>query len=659
MDINEARKTLQATEDEIKSAQHYFGFEHTSINMLSDLDPRAFCELNRQGWLLAENRDDLQRKLKIFVDMYSLMYKDSIGTNGTRGLVRGTSIERARSLVGSNKQFLSTSRDESISKRFCEYGSPALVRISIGEGVPHLYSENYRESGVNEEEVIIAPFCKIKDNRLTSRWDGYEYYSVSIEKGELQEKSQEEIDSLTKQALDGYEQNITDMKEYTRLSDRIEFLREKLGRTTDREERMYISQELKQTETDFDAVWTRTTEYKRNLAGLLQGMCRGKEKEIDEAREIVEKDREQKRKELEEKKKEDERKGAITDLAQRITDSVQKTGKINESILEVYTQLVSKQEFCRGFARDFGVGLAGSVETQIGKDVTDVTELVRAVGEKLKQIQINENNTIEETKEQEEQYANRLGKIDASMEIADTLREVTEIYSVQAEDSIKRDIYLRMHSLMKNTRMSLLQQQSISIQNQKRGLFDALTGKAELRQLQLRNIDLKMQLISRTNPEPKSYYSVHDMLAEMYTFSQTELGGKYTPELGKLFTTIQEKFHEKDGKEISLEEIQRLAKPKIEDYQKQNLPAVPSRKIRLFGKTKDEIEHLQVQNSQVQTKINNVNTYSLRSQIRPPEKPATEIFKQRLMDIVHNIDADDGPTKTPDRTIDDTVDLWK
>lgn len=661
MDINEAYEKLKVTEAEKKAAQHYFGFAHTSINLLSDLDPIAYCELNRRGWLLDESREDLQQNIKTFVDIYSLMYKESANSKGRRGLVRGTSTRRARALTGSSKQFLSTSMDENIAKRFCEYGDAALVRISIGDGVPHLYADDYKEaiSGADEQELIIAPFTKIKDNRFVSRWDGYEYYGVSIEKGELQEKSQEEIDSLMTQVLDGFEQNVTDMKNYVSLSDRVEILKERLQRTTDDEERTYIGQELDKADKESYEVWKRTYDYKNKLNGLLQGMCREKEKEINEARDAVEQDREQKRKDAEAQKKEEERLGAILDFKFKIDGALQTSGRIPQEIQATYQQLLATEKTYREFASRFGLGVSGSIEQQLGASVTSVNSLIKAAGRGLEKVQIAEDSTVEQTKEKESQYARRIAGIDAGMQIANTLKEVTEIYSVQAEDTIKRDLYFKMDDLMKKTKLTLLQQQSIRIKDEKASIFDGITGKSQLRQMRLQNIDLQMQLISRTKPEAKSYYSIHDMLAEMYAFSQTELGGNYTPEIGKLYNAMRREFRTTSGNPISDGDIQQRAKPKIEEHQRQNLPAVPKKGFRLFGKIKGEMEYLQVQNSQLQTQVSNIDGKDWKVQLQPPTKPATEIFKQRLIDIVHNIDADEGPTKTPDKTRDDTVDLWQ
>lgn len=165
-----------------------------------------------------------------------------------------------------------------------------------------------------------------------------------------------------------------------------------------------------------------------------------------------------------------------------------------------------------------------------------------------------------------------------------------------------------------------------------------------------------MQLAHESVPEEKGYYSVRDMLAEIYTFSQTELGGQYTPQLERIFNKMQEKFQIQGGKKFTLEYIQKLAEPKIAQYQKQNLPAIPRKGFRLFGRNKDQIENLENQNSQVQNQINNASARKLRNRLRPPAKSAIAVFQERLKDISDNFE-EKGPLKTQDKTIEDTAKL--
>ena len=155
-----------------------------------------------------------------------------------------------------------------------------------------------------------------------------------------------------------------------------------------------------------------------------------------------------------------------------------------------------------------------------------------------------------------------------------------------------------------------------------------------------------MKLTSKTNPRQKGNYNLYDMLTEMYTFSQTELCGQYTPELGKLFNTTQTIVKGKNWKQISLEEIQKLAKPKIAKHQQQNLPSVPRKKFRLFGKTKDQVEYLQLQNSEMQTQLKSADVHNFRSQIQEPKLAAADLFKKRLMKIEHNISDEEEPENT-------------
>lgn len=388
-------------------------------------------------------------------------------------------------------------------------------------------------------------------------------------------------------------------------------------------------------------------------------MCREKEKEIDQAKEIVDNDREEKRKENEARKQEEARKKAITDASQKIGGAVGDTARINSSILSIYQQLINREEDYRQLASRLGIGFAGSVKAVLQSNITDTTKKVEKGGEQLEQVQIPEDSTIEETQQRLAQYTSQIDRINASKGIADALPEIIDLFSAQAEDTIKRDLYLKMHTLIKNTKINLLQQQKFNLENQKLGLFDMITGKTKVQDLQLKNIALRMQLVSETIPEEKNYYSVQDMLAEIYTFSQTELGGQYTPELGRMFTEIQSNYKIEGGNAITIERIQKRAEPKIAEYQKRNLPAVPKRRFRPFGKNKDQIENLEYQNSQIQTQIDNAGARKLISRLKPPAKSAVTVFQERLKDISDNFDEDkDDPTKTQARTNDNTVELW-
>lgn len=636
MDLQEASQKLKVTDEEINSIRRYLGFQHTSINLLSNLEPKAYDKLKKEGWLLAENEEDLKSWINDFVNLYSAMCKNTKETGARRDLIRGTSIDRARELRETNNQFLSTSTNEEVSKRFCEYGNAALLRINIGEGVPYLNSEDYRDAGVNEHEIIIAPFTKVVQNSLSSKWNGYEYYDVSIEKGELQEKSEDEINSLTTQVISGYTQNLKDMQEYLWVNDKIESLQERLQITRDIEDKKYIREELNNLRDKSNVLWEKTTTYKNNLNGLLQGLCKEKEKEIDNARDIVKTNKEQKEKEARAQLEEAIRKNAIDGLSQKVESAVKNIGTINSDVRDTYRELAEVEAKYIQAASEFGININGPFIDSLSERVNDIKHLTANWQNELQQIQIKEDNTVEEVQKSSNEHGEQFSSINKSVQISESLGEILNLYKEQKNNNLKRDIYLRIHSLMRAEKLKLLQQKKSNIEAQKVGIFDKITGKSTVRELQMSNIDLEMESILNNPPEEKEYYSARDMLAEMYAFSISELGGNFTPELGKIFNTMKDKFGDASGKNFTLDYIKELAESKIAE--KQNLPVAPKKGFRLFGKNKDQIDILQAQNTRLQSNLKNNNQKNFRGELRrTAETSAIDMFSQRLDEISNNL----------------------
>ena len=82
------------------------------------------------------------------------------------------------------------------------------------------------------------------------------------------------------------------------------------------------------------------------------------------------------------------------------------------------------------------------------------------------------------------------------------------------------------------------------MQAQKVTIFDRITGKAKLREEQMRQLELKIQYENSTKPEKQARYSVHDILGDIYYTADVELGGNPTPEIQDLITRINAQYQE-------------------------------------------------------------------------------------------------------------------
>ena len=60
MNLEEAKKKMKLSEEEIASLEHYTGFEHTRINLLCNMDPDVIEKLSKQGWAMLETKEELK-----------------------------------------------------------------------------------------------------------------------------------------------------------------------------------------------------------------------------------------------------------------------------------------------------------------------------------------------------------------------------------------------------------------------------------------------------------------------------------------------------------------------------------------------------------------------------------------------------------------------
>lgn len=292
MNLEEANKFIKISKEEETSLKTYKGFYHTVINLLCDMEPTAYDALSKAGWKMIESKEEIEEAINNFVNIYSAMYKNSRGSKGLSSLVRGTSNKQINRISNKTLSFLSTSRSEDVAKTFTQYGDDALVRIGLKEGVPYIDMEPYKsEESRDEEEVLISPFCNVSRKELVSKWEGYTYYRMGLSKPELQEIESDELSSLRKSVIDGFINNLEDMKEYLRLTDMIEAstLRYESYKG-DRDSQREILETKAKKQEEADALYSKIRKFKENTRSLLEGLCRQREIEIDEAYKVIDED---------------------------------------------------------------------------------------------------------------------------------------------------------------------------------------------------------------------------------------------------------------------------------------------------------------------------------------------------------------------------------
>ena len=599
MNIEEAKKKLEISEEEIAALEHYTGFEHTRINLLCNMDPEIIESLSKQGWSMLKNKEELKRYMGYFTNIYSAMYKNAKNGFSPATLNRGTGVSDINRLTGTANQFLSTSREVDVAKRFMHAEDPAIMYIELGEGVPAINMDQYHnENSQDENEVLIAPFCRVEENKFFSEWNGIKYFEVKLAKPELKEKNEKDLDSLEQKVLDGFEDYLKLLDEYKELDFEVEKLEDWLNearKSNDMEGFKSTSDKLFKTREKFFEVTNNVNDYKNSLRGLLEGRCRQREIEIDKAKDTIDK---QKVKEQEDAKKridEEIRLGQIGETNNHITRAINHSNELGTSLDTIYEDLLKTDENSRTIAESLGITYKSRSEiSEIGKKIEGIKEVLSQSEDNANKQRLDAHDESI-SKEDAIEKDNEVSEYSSSIIEAQRLVQSIESYGEEFGDeeflNIKEEVYKKAMSLIKEAKTAKLNGQKEEIQGRKVGFFGKLLGKEKLRQAELKNVELKIEAEKNKKPDLRfNDFSVRTTLATIYN-AREELGEKSSKTLTDFYNKIKENFVLENGS-FDDEKIAKMAK----DLEGKNLPIAYDPK----EKTKDKIQRIQEENERLE-----------------------------------------------------------
>lgn len=669
MELEEAYKKIDISFEEYGSIERYLGFNHTSINILADLTPKRYQSLSNSGWKLPENEGELKSAIADFVNIYSAMYKDSKGRGIRTNLIRGTGNNDVPKGTGVINQLISTTTDEEIAKRFCKYGDAALVRFKVGEGVPFIIAEDYRdENSATENEVLLAPFCNVTRSERTSQYNGYDYYDVYLEKPTLEELPQKQIDILMKDIVSSFSQNITDMQTCNEAADKYEFLGEKLNRTFDKEEKDYIAKKKEEAFEEYSKTRIATTSFKEKLTKLLKGLCKQKELEIDKAHEVIEIEKqriaeEAKKQEEAEKtqkeilEKESKRKKLYIELSSKSLKSPAEAQDLQNTLINTYESLIKIEENSIMLAAKLGVPYTKTISsTDIKEKIASIQENIAVLQSKIDEVKISEDHSLEYLEETKETSGYAFDGISYGLEIARDMPQAIGLYQMQSDREIKKNLYFKVQNAIQDARVQKYLKDRDTISEEGIGFFSGFTRKSDLQIERLNNVNLKIQMAQVAIPEEQEEYSVRSMLADLYTCATVELGGNFTPKMQDLYDMMKSVYKDTNTGEFTDDYIGKLARDKIIASQK-NLPVIQEPKKSFFGRRKNQIELLRAENKGLEIQIAEARSKSKMDSYVVEEVDALNFLDVKLRGIAFAT-KDKSQTKE-DKVLEDTAPLWE
>lgn len=673
MDLKKANFILQISNEEIASIQRYLGFQHTNINILADFSPKTYLTLKDTAWSVDEKPEEIAQNIQDFVNLYSAMYKESKQSNVHSTLVRGTSNERMRSMQGSTSQFLSTTTDENIAKTFTEYGDDALAHIRVGEGVPFLDPTPYRSENVRDEhEIILAPFCQA-DVKILDAYNGYTYYEMTVKKTVLEKKEPEELATLYDEIMSGFSQNIKDIKELNHLEFKLESLdRAYTQARGDQKEQAYIIEESKKVKREQERLKASTSGFREKLQTLLQGLCKQKEMEIDQAHEVIKEDRERRKAEREAREteelarkeaaeKEEARQKLVSELSTKLAQTPQNASGLEEALLKTYDDFVHTDAKAKELTEALGIEWTKTIKNTTAKQfIEQIQANLQEAVSRIDGVTVDANTALEDAQKTASEVLAKLDGVSYGLEIAKSFPELVSLNKRQIEDEIKKLTYDRVQAVLQEARIQKYTAEKERIQGESVGFLGRLFGKEQLREKRLENMDLKIKLVQRSIAPERDTYSIRQMLVEMHICANTELGGKFTPEMQEIYQAIMNTYGAKNKDRLSERNIKQLVSERQRQASNQTtaeLPVVQGNRPRIFGKTKAETNMVELENQGLKQKLLRLRTSNSLKTGRvqqSPEADAISLLEQRLKGIAVN-------TQDKDRQVDleTTFDLWK
>ena len=126
-------------------------------------------------------------------------------------------------------------------------------------------------------------------------------------------------------------------------------------------------------------------------------------------------------------------------------------------------------------------------------------------------------------------------------------------------DKEKRDIYIKAQNAIKNAKIQKYMNDKEIVSKEKINFWGAITGRNNLQLQRMENIKLKIELLQSQKIDEKDNYEAKDILADLYSCAITELNGKFTNEMKRIYDDVKEKYCDSG---VTEEDIYKIASKK-------------------------------------------------------------------------------------------------
>lgn len=334
-------------------------------------------------------------------------------------------------------------------------------------------------------------------------------------------------------------------------------------------------------------------------------------------------------------------------ILKKISDAPSNLSILDGIISEIYQQLLDEEKKLKEIARALEIDYNRAIScTSIGQNVSKIRNNIKYIQSKVAETNITSQISGQELDEISSTIIPLLDGISFGIEVSKELRNIIEQYKKEERSNIKKELYTKVQETIQRAKVHKYSEEVEKIQKKKVGFLGRIIGKDILRDEKLKNAILKRDLAQKEVPQVKTSVPISEMIADMYATSIIELDSKFTPEMANVRNNIISNFKDTNNGEFTEEYMKQRVQNKLKSRER-NLPMVPMPATGLFSKIKEQIQELQLENSELEIRIER-NDGRLQNRLNYclVEEDAIKKFEQITKSIV---------VSTTDRNLEDRL----
>lgn len=186
----------------------------------------------------------------------------------------------------------------------------------------------------------------------------------------------------------------------------------------------------------------------------------------------------------------------------------------------------------------------------------------------------------------------------------------------ELQDTSLEKLYFKVQNVIKYAKIDKYLKDQEDIKAEGLSFWGAITGRNSLQFERIRNVKLKIELLESQKIEHKEDITPKGLMADIHACAISELCGKYSEDMKKVFKEVKMK----DTENATDEDIYALAYQKASNGQSY-LPVIHQEKSKgIFGDIRVQIDFLKLENKKLENQIilsrgkSQFETFSIKNQ---------------------------------------------